>query len=86
MTHDPLCPVARGHRMPDATWCLWCDVIARVRADERKRGRGSQALANDRVVALADLRAKVEALPSVGYIAAVWRADVLALIDGSSDA
>jgi hypothetical protein len=33
----------------------------------------------------ADLRAQVEALPAVGYLAAVWRADVLALFDGSSE-
>ena len=39
MTHDPLCPIRDETRFPaplvDA--CFYCDLIAKVRSDERSR-------------------------------------------------
>jgi len=37
MTHDPMCPIDPDQRMPKAVSCLWCEVIAKVRVDERER-------------------------------------------------
>ena len=36
MTHDPLCPWQGYERVPD-TVCWHCDLIAKVRADQRNR-------------------------------------------------
>jgi hypothetical protein len=58
-----------------------------IRADEREKvATEVEAIVrakDERIYrqAWADLHAQVEALPAVGYLAAVWRADVLALID-----
>jgi hypothetical protein len=39
MTHDPLCPIRDETRFPaplvDA--CFYCDLIAKVRSDERSK-------------------------------------------------
>jgi hypothetical protein len=72
--------------MPGAVSCLWCDVIARVRADEVERRFGWVAQADARAWFLTDLRAKVEGLrDSPADLSRFgWRqgvADVLALID-----
>ena len=81
--HGPLCT---------SYWCN-CDLIANVRADERE---GTVPLSDweEAVLALgaakvelADLRARVEALPTWdGYHApVVVLADVLALLGGDDD-
>jgi hypothetical protein len=78
--HDPLCPTPTyGYRCPR------CDFIAKVRADERWSWTMSRAA---EASILDDLRAKVEALPATRWrgSASVYRADVLAIIDGGSDA
>lgn len=49
MTHDPLC--LRDPDDPDHSPCQ-CHTIARVRADERERFRGSMELAEQEVAAL----------------------------------
>lgn len=86
--HDPMCPVDPP-RMDDG-FCIWCEVIAKVRADEGKRNAIAEV---ERAWAeRADLRAKVEALEMFTFtltdyreIHVVIRADVLALFGGSDD-
>ena len=83
--HDPLCRWKPGI----LAFCE-CEVIAEVRADERAKHGAAFKEHIDKVadMVLADLRAKVEALPARwgmaserrGYERA--RADVLALLDG----
>ena len=55
LQHDPLCPVASPLH---GNWCQ-CELIAKVRADERER---SPVVYERDLAPLADLRAKVEAL------------------------
>jgi hypothetical protein len=91
-SHDSLCPPFNGHLPLDR--CEICRLIAKVRADEREKWTtGADLSFLDAVQArkelkeaqqmLADLRAKVEALPAYGavYTQAVSRANVLALIE-----
>lgn len=80
-----------GHS--DGLPCV-CDLIAKVRADERERAAEvddvmrQQAVVWARVYMLADLRARVEAL-TTEYDSAVEdyvsRADVLALLGGDPE-
>jgi len=76
-----MCPPFNGH-LPRAR-CQICDLIAKVRADERERHTVNNPML------LADLRAEVEALYDQGrtrdwdYFAALDA--VVALIDGNSD-
>ena len=66
--HDDLCPcINKG----DKRWCE-CDLIAKVRADEVERRFGWVSREDARAWFLADLRAKVEALPSAYIVAGVW--------------
>ena len=61
MNHDPLCP------LNDEQWpkhplekCHYCDLIAKVREDERARHQGqSVMLASDAEAALAEARAEM---------------------------
>jgi len=81
--HDALC---RQHHWAGVD-CFDCRLIAKVRADEGKRDAIAEV---ERAWAeRADLRAKVEALVPVAEDesggAWLWRSDVLALIDGSSN-
>ena len=83
--HDPLCRYEVDGLGP-VGWCD-CDLIAKVRADERGKWLAyDDVLARD---AWADLRAQVEALREKwltrdwDYYAALD--DVLDLIDGSGD-
>jgi len=88
--HDPLCR-SRGERVG---LCLVCDLIAKVRADEREFLAPEVPMARDDL--RNELRAKVEALPTRGIGARVVddeletfglveRNEVLALFDGSSN-
>jgi hypothetical protein len=93
--HDPMCPVTPFVTPAGVTErnCD-CDLIAKVRADERLRTQGIIEELENHIDYLpghtrAELRAAVEALPQPSFAAtsgAVWRADVLALLDGGSDA
>ena len=62
--HDPLCPVDPP-RMNDG-FCIWCDVIRKARAEERRAMSALVDRYSDRLDAanqtLTDLRAAVEAL------------------------
>jgi hypothetical protein len=93
--HDPLCitvGLSEQERRDYLAYCV-CDLIATVRADERRRmeNRGMVSILHMEQ-ALTDLRAKVEGLPEGGanksrdagrgYAQAI--VDVLTLIDGSS--
>jgi len=73
---------------------MYCALITRVRADEVERRFGWVSREDARAWFLADLRAKVGALPERGIsmtwdhpegLALVRRAEVLALLDGGSD-
>ena len=78
--HDPLCP-----DYPHARRVVCqCDLIARVRAEYNER----EAVAE----ALADLRAKVEALNGIltakfdgGQDVLLWRSEVIALLGGDDE-
>ena len=37
MQHHELCPIPPEERMPDSTYCLWCEVIDKVQVRERER-------------------------------------------------
>lgn len=83
VTHDPLCPQPAYDNE-----CKVCDLIARVRADEREDAdrRVDRIIlrgANMHHATLTDLRAKVEALTTLplGGWDVVFLKDVLALID-----
>ena len=39
MTHDPMCPCASHTHAPPGCLLCRCDLIARVRADERAKAR-----------------------------------------------
>ena len=46
MTHDPLCPFFYDHTAQElvrqtGNGCVYCQLIARVREDERRKGSGS---------------------------------------------
>jgi hypothetical protein len=63
-----------------------CDLIRRVRADEREFLAPEVPMARDDL--RNELRAKVEALAGGGYVrghTTVWLHDVLALLDRSGD-
>ena len=83
MTHDPLCPQPAY----DQPRCGRCQLIARVRADEHRKSANANAVMGYMRGAvddfLADLRAKVEGLPSWHQFSddVVSRAAVLALLD-----
>jgi hypothetical protein len=77
--HDPFCALSTGGLEP--YYRCSCPLIRRIRDDERAKPCMDARR-------LRDLRTKVETLPPAwsGLAGgAVWREDVLALIDGSGD-
>jgi len=111
VNHDSLCPgtltkvrvtrtISSSGLTPDVveearTFPCECDLIAKVRADEREKAIARHTIQRERlrVVMRADLRANVEALhvlvttnDLLGTTRYVRLGDVLALIDGSGDA
>lgn len=45
LEHDELCPIPVEQRMPDAVYCLWCEVLMKARIDTRLAERERITLA-----------------------------------------